>query len=123
MTAHYALFIANFKMYQTPDADGRTVVILEHAKSRKVMAVDKENDTVTLEDPSEPLDKLMKKSVEVAPYKILFHKRWGKDGYGKFYLQSLLDDKQRIVGFDENGELKKTMVAQPDHPESLFKIY
>ena len=36
-------------MYQTPDADGRTVVILEHAKSRKVMAVDKENDTVTLE--------------------------------------------------------------------------
>ena len=65
----------------------------------------------------------MKKSVEVAPYKILFHKRWGKDGYGKFYLQSLLDDKQRIVGFDENGELKKTMVAQPDHPESLFKIY
>ena len=49
MTAHYALFIANFKMYQTPDADGRTVVILEHAKSRKVMAVDKENDTVTLE--------------------------------------------------------------------------
>ena len=65
----------------------------------------------------------MKKSVEVAPYKILFHKRWGKGGYGKFYLQSLLDDKQRIVGFDENGELKKTMVAQPDHPESLFKIY
>ena len=64
----------------------------------------------------------MKKSVEVAPYKILFHKRWGKDGYGKFYLQSLLDDKQRIVGFDEKGKPMNTTGVRPRQLASLFEI-
>ena len=47
---------------------------------------------------------------------ILFYEKWEKGGTGYFYLQSLKNDK--IVGFNENGELKTTTVAGP---ESLFK--
>ena len=59
LKALYPLFIGIFKIYDTTDSDGREVVILEHIKSQRVvtintkddtvMAVDKENDTVTLE--------------------------------------------------------------------------
>ena len=48
---------------------------------------------------------------------ILFCKIWEKGGTGYFSLKSLKNDK--IVGFNENGELKTTTVAGP---ESLFKI-
>ena len=47
---------------------------------------------------------------------ILFYKIWEKVGTPYFYLKSLKNDK--IVGFNENGELKTTTVAGP---ESLFR--
>ena len=55
-------------------------------------------------------------SIDKSHPEILFHKIWEKGGTGYFYLKSLKNDK--IVGFNENGELKTTTVAGP---ESLFK--
>ena len=59
LKALYPLFIGIFKIYEASDSDEKIVVILEHIKSQRVvtintkddtvMAVDKENDTVTLE--------------------------------------------------------------------------
>ena len=55
-------------------------------------------------------------SIDKSHREILFYKIWEKGGTGYFYLKSLKNDK--IVGFNENGELKTTTVAGP---ESLFK--
>ena len=58
LKALYPLFIGIFKIYKVVDSDEKIIVILEHIKSQgvvtintkddTVMAVDKENDTVTL---------------------------------------------------------------------------
>ena len=41
-------FIANFKIHQAVDNQGETIVILEHKESGKVMAINTQNDKVTL---------------------------------------------------------------------------
>ena len=56
-------------------------------------------------------------SIDKSHPEILFYKIWRRPGSKWFYLKSLKNDK--IVGFNENGELKTTTVAGP---ESLFKI-
>ena len=55
-------------------------------------------------------------SIDKFHREILFYMIWEKGGTGYFYLKSLKNDK--IIGFNENGELKTTTVAGP---ESLFK--
>ena len=59
LKALYPLFIGIFRIHEVTDSDQKIIVILEHIKSQgvvtintkddTVMAVDKENDTVTLE--------------------------------------------------------------------------
>ena len=66
-------------------------------------------------DISQIIDK--KGSIVKSHLEILFYEIWEKGGTGYFSLKSLKNDK--IVGFNENGELKTTTVAGP---ESLFKI-
>ena len=58
LKALYPLFISIFRIHEVTDSDQKIIVILEHIKSQgvvtintkddTVMAVDKENDTVTL---------------------------------------------------------------------------
>ena len=58
LKALYPLFIGIFRIHEVTDSDQKIIVILEHIKSQgvvtintkddTVMAVDKENDTVTL---------------------------------------------------------------------------
>ena len=53
---------------------------------------------------------------------VLFYKIPRERGSEYFYFKSYLKDKQRILGFDENGNPMNTTEVQPDHPESLFSL-
>ena len=50
----------------------------------------------------------------------LFYKVPRERGSTYFYFKSYLEDKQRILGFDENGHALKPTKVQPNHQESLF---
>ena len=62
------------------------------------------------------VSQLTNSGIDKSHPEILFYKIWEKGGTGYFYLKSLKNDK--IVGFNENGELKTITV---EGPESLFK--
>ena len=49
MKALHPFFIASFIFHEAPDNEDVTIVILEHKESGKVMAINTQNDKVTLE--------------------------------------------------------------------------
>ena len=61
-------------------------------------------------------------SIDKSHPKILFHKIPRATGSKQFYFESLLDDKQRIVGFDERGIPMNTTKVTQGQLASLFEI-
>ena len=61
-------------------------------------------------------------SIDKSHPEILFHKIPREGGSNEFYLQSLLDDKRRIVGFDKKGKPMNTTGVRPRQSASLFEI-
>ena len=53
---------------------------------------------------------------------MLFYKVPREPGSELFYFKSYLTDKQRIVGFDQNGDPLNTAQVQPNQLESLFRM-
>ena len=62
-------------------------------------------------------------SIDKSHPKILFHKKWWRPGSKCFYLKSLLDDKERFVGFDETGMPMNTTKVEKGESASLFEIH
>ena len=60
-------------------------------------------------------------SIDKSHPEILFHKIPRAGGSNDFYLQSLLDDKRRIVGFDKKGTPMNTTDVMPLELASLFE--
>ena len=62
-------------------------------------------------------------SIDKSHPKILFQKKPRVPGSKQFYFESLLDDKQRIVGFDERGIPMNTTEVKSGQSASLFEIH
>ena len=61
-------------------------------------------------------------SIDKSHPEILFHKIKRAGGSDDFYFKSLLDGKQRIVGFDKTGMPMNTTGVTPLELASLFEI-
>ena len=60
-------------------------------------------------------------SIDKSHPEILFHKIMRAGGSNDFYFKSLLNGKQRIVGFDEMGMPMNTTGVMPRQLASLFE--
>ena len=60
-------------------------------------------------------------SIDKSHPEILFHKILRARGSNDFYFKSLLDGKQRIVGFDKTGMPMNTTDVMPLQLASLFE--
>lgn len=53
---------------------------------------------------------------------MLFYKVAKEPGSELYYFKSYLKDKQRILGFDQEGNPIKSSQVQPRQQESLFSV-
>ena len=67
---------------------------------------------------SNSLDEVKRDSPEV-----LFYKVAREEDSELFYFKSYLKDKQRVLGFDQEGNPMNTSQVQPDQLESWFSVF
>ncbi|KAL9958669.1 hypothetical protein ACROYT_G035718 [Oculina patagonica] len=116
-----------FKTHTVLEIDAATmnvhqVVILEN-KSGSVVAINTDDDTVSAKNLDTPPSRYNTlKQVKDDHPEVLFYKVPREPGSELFYFKSYLTDKQRILGFDQNGNPLVTTQVQPDQLESQFSM-
>ncbi|XP_027037314.1 uncharacterized protein LOC113665788 isoform X1 [Pocillopora damicornis] len=115
-----------FKIHTVVELDENNkphqVVILEH-KSGSVVAINQDDDNVIAKElPKPPSQSDTLKEVKRDSPEVLFYKVAKEPGSELYYFKSYLKDKQRILGFDQEGNPMNTSQVQPKQQESLFSV-
>lgn len=115
-----------FKIHTVVELDENNkphqVVILEH-KSGSVVAINQDDDNVIAKElPKPPSQSDTLKEVKRDSPEVLFYKVAKEPGSELYYFKSYLKDKQRILGFDLEGNPMNTSQVQPRQQESLFSV-
>lgn len=119
-----------FKMHniiEHASGGGYNLIVLLENMNGRIVAIDKETDTVKAKvmftengHPTSPSKYNTLADVKNHHADALFYKVPRDRGSTYFYFKSYLKDKQRILGFDENGHALNPTKVQPNQQESLF---
>lgn len=111
---------ANFKVHDILDYDPMKdvafhVIILEHASTGKILAIDKEQNTLIMKEIDPPPSELINLlNVSKQHPEVLFYKMPRFERAPDFFLKSYLSDKPRVLKFDENGQPKLHVQERTD---------
>ncbi|RMX50599.1 uncharacterized protein [Pocillopora verrucosa] len=111
---------AYFKVHDILDYDPMKdvafhVIILEHASTGKIMAIDKEQNTVVMKEIDPPPSQFINLlDVNKAHPEVLFYKMPRFERAPEFFLKSYLSDKPRVLKFEENGQPKLHVQERTD---------